>query len=81
MSEDDTSEAVLHAAIENNIDAKTALKIARDVELKRSKRPLARIKKYLIEQLVKHIKKAIALILGAMIAALTIYLTHLTGVV
>jgi len=79
MSDDDTSETVLKAALKRGIDGKDALELAQDVERARSKRPVARLKKYLIEQLVKHIKKAIALLLGAAIMLLTIYLTHLTG--
>jgi len=78
MSDDDTSETVLKAALKRGIDGKDALELAQDVERARSKRPVARLKKYLIEQLVKHIKKAIALLLGAAIMLLTIYLTHLT---
>jgi len=70
---EETSNTVFRSAIESGVSVEQAKKIADDIGKKQSKTLWSQFKRALLA----HIKKAIAIVLGAMITAVTIYIDKL----
>jgi len=70
---EETSNTVFRSAIESGVSVEQAKKIANEIGRKQSKTLFAQFKRAFIA----HLKKAVAIILGAMITAITIYIDKL----